>query len=294
MLTADHRRWGFTASTGLGFTHHTIVDAHFEACRPAYEHLLRRVGIRPGWHVLDAGCGSGDFLPWLAELVGRDGRISAVDLAEENVALAGERAGPAPCPVDVRCGDIRNLPYADASFDAVWCANTVQYLDDDELMTALAELRRVVRPGGTIAIKDLDAHSITVRPADPYLFTDFFRAAGRVPGYARQLLRSRDLYRYLKQAELISVRQETVLIEHFAPLSRQTHAFYGPSCARIAAQALDLGLAGEWDRLVDPGSPDNPLHHPDGYISEGNVLAVAEVPPVRTTRSPSQETNHER
>jgi ubiquinone/menaquinone biosynthesis C-methylase UbiE len=289
VLTTDHSRWGFTASTGLGFTHHTIVDAHFEACRPAYEHLLRRAGIRPGWHVLDAGCGSGDFLPWLAELVGRDGQVSAVDLAEENVALAAGRAGAAPCPVQVRQGDLRHLPYADASFDAVWCANTVQYLDDDELTTALAELRRVVRPGGTIAIKDLDAHSITVRPADPYLFTDFFRAAGAAPGYARQLLRSRDLYRHLKQAGLISVRQETVLIEHFAPLTPQAHAFYGPSCARIAAQALDLGLTGEWERLADPDGPDNPLYHPDGYISEGNVLAVATVPPLPTERSPGAE-----
>ncbi|MEU0797948.1 class I SAM-dependent methyltransferase [Amycolatopsis sp. NPDC005961] len=275
MLTADHSRWGFTASTGLGFSHHSIVDAHFEACRPAYEHLLRRVGIRPGWHVLDAGCGSGDFLPWLAELAGPGGRVSAVDLAAENVALAGARADT----VHVTQADLRDLPYASASFDAVWSANTVQYLDDDELRTALAELRRVVRPGGTIAIKDLDAHSITVRPGDPYLFADFFRAAGAVPGYARQLLRSRDLYRHVKQAGLVSVRQETVLIEHFAPLTPQAHAFYGPSCARIAAQALDLGLAAEWTRFVDPGGPDNPLHHPDGYISEGNVLTVASVPP---------------
>lgn len=275
MLTADHRRWGFAASTGLGFTHHRIVDAHFEACRPAYEHLLRRVGIRPGWHVLDAGCGSGDFLPWLTELTGPEGRVSAVDLAAENVALAGARADAA----HVTQGDVRELPYADASFDAVWCANTVQYLDDDGLQTALAELRRVVRPGGTIAIKDLDAHSITVRPGDPYLFSDFFRAAGAAPGYARQLLRSRDLYRHVKRAGLVPVRQETVLIEHFAPLTPQAHAFYGPSCARIAEQALDLGLGAEWARFLDPDGPDNPLHHPDGYISEGNVLTVASVPP---------------
>jgi ubiquinone/menaquinone biosynthesis C-methylase UbiE len=278
MVTTDHRRWGFTASTGLGFTHHTIVDAHFDACRAAYEHLLLRVGVEPGWHVLDAGCGSGDFLPWLAELVGPGGQVSAVDLAGENVALAAERAGRAPCPVHVQRGDIRRLPHADASFDAVWCANTVQYLDDGELMTALAELRRVVRPGGTIAIKDLDAHSITARPADPYLFTDFFRVAGGTPGYASQLLRSRDLYRHLRRAGLTSVRQETVLIEHFAPLTPAAHAFYGPACARIAAQALDLGLSAEWARFLDPDGPDHPLRHPDGYISEGNVLAVAAVP----------------
>ncbi|MFD9563463.1 class I SAM-dependent methyltransferase [Streptomyces sp. NPDC059994] len=288
MLTEDHRAWGFTTSTGLGFTHHTIVDAHFDACRDDYLRLLGQAGIQPGAHVLDAGCGGGDFLPWLADLVGPEGRVSAVDLAEENAALATERLArwsPA-CPVDVRRADLLELPFADATFDAVWCANTVQYLNDSELALALRELRRVVRPGGTIAVKDLDAHLITARPADPYLFTDFFRAAGRTPGYAAQLLRTRDLYRHLKTAGLTEVRQRTALIEHFAPLTPQARAFYAPTCARLAEQALALGLSEEWRRFADPDAADHPLDGPDGYISEGNVLAVGTVPDQREFQKP--------
>lgn len=284
----DQRRssWGFAvSSTGLDFTEHTIVSAHFEACRGAYAHLLGQVGIQPGWHVLDAGCGNGDFLPWLAELVGPHGSVNAVDLAEENVKAATEGLNQwrQPCSVDIRHGDLLCLPYADASFDAAWCANTVQYLDDDALAAALAELRRVVRPGGVVAVKDLDAHLVTARPGDPYLFADFFRAAGAVPGYARQLLRSRDLYRYLKRAGLVNVRQQTVLIEHYAPLTPQAHAFYGPSCATLAGQALSLGLDEQWRAFTEPNSPENPLNHPDGYVSEGNVLAIGTVPE-RVTR----------
>lgn len=290
----DHRAWGFTSSTGLGFTHHTIVDAHFDACRDAYLGLLGQAGIRPGAHVLDAGCGGGDFLPWLADLVGPEGRVSAVDLAEENAALATERlARWAPaCPVEVRRADLLRLPYPDDSFDAVWCANTAQYLSDAELALALREMRRVVRPGGTVAVKDLDAHLITARPTDPYLFTDFFRAAGRTPGYAAQLLRTRDLYRHLKAAGLTGVRQQTVLIEHFAPLTPQARAFYAPTCAQLAGQALELGLSGQWRRFVDPDAPDHPLDSPDGYISEGNVLAVGTVPgefPGGPVRSPGEK-----
>ncbi|WHM39854.1 class I SAM-dependent methyltransferase [Streptomyces sp. BPTC-684] len=288
MLTDDHRAWGFTTSTGLGFTHHTIVDAHFDACRDAYLGLLGQAGIRPGAHVLDAGCGGGDFLPWLADLVGPEGRVSAVDLAEENAALAAERLArwsPA-CPVDVRRADLLELPFPDATFDAVWCANTVQYLSDSELALALRELRRVVRPGGTIAVKDLDAQLITARPTDPYLFADFFRTAGRTPGYAAQLLRTRDLYRHLKAAGLTEVRQRTVLIEHFAPLTPQARAFYAPTCARLAEQALALGLSEEWRRFADPDAADHPLDGPDGYISEGNVLAVGTVPGEREFPEP--------
>ncbi|MFF9870385.1 class I SAM-dependent methyltransferase [Streptomyces sp. NPDC013953] len=280
MLTDDHKAWGYTTSTGLGFTHHTVVDAHFRACEGPYLDLLGQAGIRPGAHVLDAGCGPGDFLPHLADLTGPAGRVTAVDLAPENADLAAGRAasGRLPCPVDVRQADLTALPYDDDTFDAVWCANTVQYLDDDRLAAALRELVRVVRPGGTVAVKDLDAHLITARPADPYLFADFFRAAAAAPGYARQLLRSRELYRHLRQAGLTRVRQRTVLIEHHAPLPEAASAFYRAACARLAPQALALGLSAEWERFLDPEAADHPLGDPDGYISEGNVLAVGTVP----------------
>ncbi|WP_371582156.1 class I SAM-dependent methyltransferase [Streptomyces sp. NBC_01314] len=284
MLTKDHASWGYTASTGLGFTSGEIVDAHFEACATHYQAALDQAGIRSGWHVLDAGCGTGAFLPWLADVIGADGRLSAIDLAEENVGLAAARmssgrSGRSGRSVEARQGDILNLPYADDTFDAVWCANTTQYLDDEEILRALGELRRVVRPGGIVAVKDLDAALITVRPADPFLFTDFFRRAAGAPGYARQLLRTRDLHRWLAAAGLVSVRQQTMLIEHHAPLDPAVLRFYSLACARIAQQAVDLGVDGDWRPFLDPENPTGPLRHPHGYISEGNTVAVGVVPP---------------
>ncbi|MGH3673162.1 MAG: class I SAM-dependent methyltransferase [Pseudonocardiaceae bacterium] len=280
MLRKDHTSWGYAASTGLGFTNAGIVDAHFEACASHYHAALERVGIRAGWRVLDAGCGSGAFLPWLADLVGPGGGISAVDLAEENASRAAERMRSyrSRCDLNVRQGDILDLPYADGAFDAVWCANTTQYLDDDQLHRALRELRRVVRPGGIVAVKDLDAGLITVRPADPFLFTDFFRKAAEAPGYAGQLLRARDLYRWLHQAGLRSVTQHTTLIEHHAPLAPAALRFYGLACAQIAQQAVNMGLAGGWEPFLEPDDAANPLRNPSGYISEGNTIAMGTVP----------------
>jgi ubiquinone/menaquinone biosynthesis C-methylase UbiE len=278
-MKEDHESWGFTASTGLGFTHTSIVDAHFEACRPAYGRLLRQARIRPGSHVLDAGCGGGSFLPLLAEQVGPRGHVSALDLTAEHVATARLRARRAGLSCDVVRGDILQLPYADDRFDAVWCANTIQYLSDASLRQALAEMRRVVRPGGLIAIKEIDVSVVTARPGDPFMFADFFRLAGSVPGYGAQLLRSRDLYRWLGEAGLSGVRQRTVLSEHYGPLSLREKAFYGPSCAQIAQKARALGAPGDWSRFVDPADPVNPLNHRDAYICEGNVLATANVSP---------------
>ncbi|HEY5835265.1 class I SAM-dependent methyltransferase [Streptomyces sp.] len=284
MLTQDPQptahtpaAWGFTASTGQPFTHQSIVDAHFDACREPYRGLLNQVGIQPGMHVLDAGCCGGHFLPWLAELAGPHGRVSAVDLAPEHAARAAARVRSAhlACPVDVRQGDITSLPYEDGSFDAVWCSNTVQVLTDDELRFSLAELRRVTRPGGLIAVKDVDAHAFAVRPGDPFLFSDLFRAAAKSPGYLRQVLRNRELYVWMRKAGIGNVRQRTVSIEHFAPFTGEVHAYYGPAFAELAEQAMKLGLTSpSWVALREPAHPRSPFNHPDGYVSEGNVLAV--------------------
>ncbi len=180
------------SSTGQGFTGGAWLDAHFEAARPEYEAQLRAVGIQPGWHVLDAACGSGSFLPWLAELVGPGGSLVALDLAPDNVALVERRVAEwgLPCPVEARTGTVLALPYPDAAFDAAWFANTTQYLTDDELATALAELRRVVRPGGLVAVKEADASAGRLLPA-PLGFTlrrllaDVAAGGGGRPGGSR-------------------------------------------------------------------------------------------------------------
>jgi ubiquinone/menaquinone biosynthesis C-methylase UbiE len=229
--------------------------------------------------VLDAGCGSGAFLPPLAGLVGPRGRVSAIDLAPEHVPLAARRVSRAVCPVDVRQGSVLRLPYPDATFDVVWCANVVQYLDDDddELLRALSEMSRVVRDGGVVAVKDLDATLVTARPGDPFQFTDFFRLSAPTHGPIRRMLRTRELYRWLERAGLISVRQRTVLIEHHAPFSPAAQEFYRESCAKLAVSAIELGAPGDWHAFLDPDRPGHPFDDAHAYFSEGNVLAVGVV-----------------
>lgn len=122
-------------------------------------------------HALDAGCGTGGFLPLLAERVGAAGRLSAVDMAEEHVAAvsASLRAAPLPCPADVRTGDVTALPFPAHSFDALWSANVTQYLSNAQLAAMLAEARRVVRPGGLVAVKESEITALQSQPAPPTL-----------------------------------------------------------------------------------------------------------------------------
>jgi len=102
------------------------LDAHFESARAEYQQALRFVGIQPFWRVLDAGCRAEGYLPLLCEQVGSAGRVSALDLAPENVA-------------QVRAW---NRLFADATFDCVWCANVAVYLTEAEFTQVVGELRR--------------------------------------------------------------------------------------------------------------------------------------------------------
>ncbi len=260
---------------------------HLEACRPEYEEMLRSVGISPGWAVLDAGCGSGGHVPLLAELVGSAGRVAALDLAPENVAAVEERlAGWAlPCPVTAQAESLAALPYPDGRFDAVWCANTTLHFDDEELPSVLAELRRVVRPGGIVAVKDVDMTLARFYPADPFLVSHLSEASlrgGPATVESRGSLRGRELGRWLERAGLAEVWQRATLIERRAPLRPVERRFFGEWLAYLAGLAEERGVPEEdlttWRAMRDPASPENPVNGPDFYACEGQVVAVGRVP----------------
>jgi len=273
------------SSTGQSFTGGDWLDAHFETARPEYEAQLRAVGIQPGWRVLDAACGSGSFLPWLAELVGPGGSLVALDLAPDNVALVEQRvaAWDLPCPVEARAGTVLALPYPDAAFDAAWFANTSQYLTDDELATALTELRRVVRPGGLVALKEVDGPLDRVLPAPPGLMLrSMLAAAAPGAGSPRGILRAATLPGWLRRAGLAGVWRRTTLIEHVAPLAPPARQYWQRLLATLAARlrSTDLPAADQevWARFRDPAALEAYLNDPDFCGYEGNILTVGTVP----------------
>jgi len=277
-----------TSSAGQALTDAGWLDGHFEACRPEYAAMLASVGLGAGWHVLDAGCGSGSHLPLLAGHVGPDGRLTAIDLAASNVATVESRRAQwrLPCPLAVRVASLTSLPFDDASFDAAWCANVLQYLDDADLCRALAELRRVVRPGGLVAVKDVDMQLMRIAPADPFLVSRLADASVRSAGagpQARGSVRGRELRRRLEAAGLADVWQETTLIERWAPLRTVERRFLAEWLAFLAGVAAGCDLPAAdlraWERLRDADAPDHPVDHPAFYACEGQTVAVGIVAP---------------
>ena len=111
--------------------------------RPKYEDGILRTGVGIGRSVLDLGCGAGGFCRLAADA---GASVTGIDAAAALVEIARERVPEGRFDV----GDIQMLPYNDCSFHLVTAFNSLQFVP--EPLKALAEVRRVTRPGARIYI----------------------------------------------------------------------------------------------------------------------------------------------
>jgi ubiquinone/menaquinone biosynthesis C-methylase UbiE len=134
---------------------------------------FERLGLRSGDAVLDAGSGMGEVTRMLAGLVQPGGRAVGVDLSAELVGRARERAAGIS-NVEFRVGSVTALPFDTGSFDAVYSERVFIHLDEPD--TAMAELFRVLCPGGRLVIVDAD-HARVAVDADDLELSDLLVAA---------------------------------------------------------------------------------------------------------------------
>jgi SAM-dependent methyltransferase len=124
--------------------------ARGEAMAAATELLLDLAGVAAGSRVLDVGAGSGDQTLVAAQRVGPNGSVLATDPAASMLDLAAEAVRAADFRnVQTQVMDAQQLDLEPDSFDAVIARNSLQFVPD--LPRALAEIRRVLKPGGKLA-----------------------------------------------------------------------------------------------------------------------------------------------
>jgi ubiquinone/menaquinone biosynthesis C-methylase UbiE len=208
--------------------------------------------LRPGWQVLDCGCGVGSITCDLATFVERGyvvGLDSQPGQIERARALASER-GMVNVRFDV--GSAYDLPYADHSFDAAFANTLLQHLAEPR--RALAEIKRVLKPGGVLGIADDDHSTLIWEPRTPPL-TAAHQLICRVIQH-----RGGDLYRARHHRRLL---QETGFLRTVATGTLGTGGVWG--CAEETRQ-LAAWLA---DQLRAPATSQLALA--EGWTDAGTL-----------------------
>ena len=130
---------------------------------------------RPGAVLLDVGCGAGDDVRALAARVAPGGRAMGVDASAAMIEEARRRGGgPA---VEFRVADVTGLGLADASVDGARCERVLQHVERPG--DAVAEMARVVCPGGRVVAAEPDWATLVVEPGDPDTGLEVAAAAAR-------------------------------------------------------------------------------------------------------------------
>jgi demethylmenaquinone methyltransferase/2-methoxy-6-polyprenyl-1,4-benzoquinol methylase len=117
------------------------------------QRAVDRAEVEPGSDALDVCCGTGDLAFELRRRIGPDGRVVGCDFSEPMLELARRKSGELGLPVEFGWADALELPYGDASFDAVTIGFGARNLAD--LPRGLAEMARVLRPGGRLVILEI-------------------------------------------------------------------------------------------------------------------------------------------
>lgn len=146
-----------------------------------WRRLTAEAVVRNGDSVLDAACGTGDLA--LADLKAGAARVTGLDFSEAMLARARKKTGGTGAVLEWIQGDMLALPFADATFDAATVGFGVRNVADLEL--ALRELRRVLRPGGRLAILEITQPRGVLKPFFSLWFERIVPALGKVlPGGA--------------------------------------------------------------------------------------------------------------
>ena len=116
----------------------------------------------PGEAALDVGCGTGSLAIALKAAVGASGEVTGIDASPEMIEQARRKAAKAGAKADFRVALIEELPFGEGEFDLVLSSFMLHHLPDDVKRKGLAEVRRVLKPGGRFLAVDFGSTSQSV------------------------------------------------------------------------------------------------------------------------------------
>jgi SAM-dependent methyltransferase len=192
---------------------------------------LEEARVTSGWRCLDAGAGGGSISRWLADLVGDDGSVLAVDL---DTTLLEERAN-----LTVRQHDLRTDPLPESAFDLVHMRLVLTHLAERE--EVLTRLVRAVRPGGTLVVGDFNYNTVRLGHPDKRFervaetYSEISRQAGGDPAIGPELPGM------LERHGITGVRAE--VCRSYQPGGEAVAGIIGMTFERIRDQVLKQGVS---------------------------------------------------
>ncbi len=163
------------------------IEHHIEA--------LKLANIQEGQHVLEVACGTGRATIGLAQAVGNNGLVEAMDISEAMLEKTREKIRKAGLGsrVTIKQGNAKELPYPDESFDLVYNGYMFDLIPLDGFLPILQEMKRVLKPGGKIVLVNMSKpdgrktffetiyeKGWAVMPCRPVLMSSYLEEAGFV------------------------------------------------------------------------------------------------------------------
>jgi SAM-dependent methyltransferase len=238
-----------------------------DAMAPDCDVMLDRIGVGPGWHCLDIGCGPRGITDLLSKRVGPSGRVVGLDIDEEHLAHARKAA---PANVEFRRADAYGSGLPAGTFDLVHIRFVASTAGEPERL--IREAMRLARDGGIVALQEPDGSTLNCYP--PHPAWDRLKAAllGAFAGVGADLTLARRLYALARGAGLADVQYRPFLI---GVRSSDAIVDYLPSTIEsLRGTVLRLGLMSETDLDNALAACRNHLHDPGTVFTMYTVAQV--------------------
>lgn len=208
---ASTRPAGYWLGTGPAEVEHLVAQA--EVYAPEADELLDRVALPEGASAIDVGCGALGILPLLRARVGARARVVGLDLEPRLLALAAELAAQRGIEIETVHADAAATGLPPGSFDLVHARTLLINVTNPE--TIVAELARLARPGGTVALQEPDPASWLCDPPHPAFDRLRDRLIATYPRTGKDFGLGRRTARLLRQAGLRDVQvRATARVTH--------------------------------------------------------------------------------
>jgi SAM-dependent methyltransferase len=239
------------------------------------------LGLRPGMRVLDAGCGTGDSISLFHDAVTDEGIVVGMGLATAHTAAARAKAAAGTLILQA---DLCRAPLMSASFDLVWCVNTINHLRDP--LAGLAELKRLLREGGRIALAQSGflpdmyfAWDSRLERVVNEAVRQYYRDRYRVDEHDLTAIRA--LVGLLRRAHLDNIQVRTFVIERVFPLREEDELYLLETIFRDTwGVRLEPYLSADdfeqMTRLCNSEHSEFALRRPDFHFLQTFTLAVGE------------------